>query len=204
VIGNDSYQHVSKLNNAKLDAAAIAQKLKLLGYTVSLHVDVNEKGFKQALRDFRGALEGGDEVLFYFAGHGVQLGSSNFLLPVDTKGDNEEQVKDEAVELQRVLDDLKAKNAKFALAIIDACRDNPFKQSGRAIGGPVTAGMPYLVGERGPELFVPQQSGGIVPNGGGIVINIAEAKMSTPDDVRRLAQELQRELDRRRRGGYSA
>jgi hypothetical protein len=64
--------------------------------------------------------------------------------------------------------------------------------------------MPYLVGERGPELFVPQQSGGIVPNGGGIVINIAEAKMSTPDDVRRLAQELQRELDRRRRGGYSA
>lgn len=149
VIGNDRYQHVSKLNNAKLDATAIGQKLKLLGYTVSLHLDVNEKGFKQALRDFRGALEGGDEVLFYFAGHGVQLGSSNYLLPVDTKGDNEEQVKDESVELQRVLEDLKAKNAKFALAIIDACRDNPFKQSGRTIGGrglaPTTAATGQMI-----------------------------------------------------------
>ena len=61
----------------------------------------------------------------------------------------EEQVKDEAVELQRVLDDLKAKNAKFALAIIDACRDNPFKQSGRAIGGrglaPTTAATGQMI-----------------------------------------------------------
>lgn len=149
VIGNDSYQHVSKLINAKQDASAIAKNLKQLGYTVSLHVDLNEKGFKQALRDFRGALDGGDEVLFYFAGHGVQLGSSNYLLPIDTKGDNEEQVKDEAVELQRVLDDLKARNSKFALAIIDACRDNPFKQSGRAIGGrglaPTTAATGQMI-----------------------------------------------------------
>lgn len=149
VIGNDSYQHVSKLTNAKQDASAIAKNLKQLGYTVSLHVDLNEKGFKQALRDFRGALDGGDEVLFYFAGHGVQLGSSNYLLPTDMKGDNEEQVKDEAVELQKVLEDLKAKNSKFALAIIDACRDNPFKQSGRAIGGrglaPTTAATGQMI-----------------------------------------------------------
>lgn len=149
VIGNDSYQHISKLTNAKQDASAIAKSLSQLGYAVSLHVDLNEKGFKQALREFRGSLDGGDEVLFYFAGHGVQLGSSNYLLPTDTKGDNEEQVKDEAVELQRVLDDLKAKNSKFALAIIDACRDNPFKQSGRAIGGrglaPTTAATGQMI-----------------------------------------------------------
>lgn len=149
VIGNNNYQHVSKLINAKEDAAAIAKNLNQLGYAVSLHVDLNEKTFKQALREFRGSLDGGDEVLFYFAGHGVQLGSSNYLLPIDTKGDNEEQVKDEAVELQRVLDDLKARNSKFALAIIDACRDNPFKQSGRAIGGrglaPTTAATGQMV-----------------------------------------------------------
>lgn len=149
VIGNDSYRHVTKLTNAKKDATAIAKSLGQLGYTVSLHLDTNEKSFKQALRVFRGSLDAGDEVLFYFAGHGVQLGSSNYLLATDTKGDNEEQVKDDSVELQRVLDDLKTRNSKFALAIIDACRDNPFKQSGRTVGGrglaPTTAATGQMI-----------------------------------------------------------
>lgn len=101
------------------------------------------------MREFRSSLDGGEEVLFFFAGHGVQLGSANYLLPTDIKGDNEEQVKDEAIELQRILDDLKSKNSKFALAIVDACRDNPFKKSGRAIGGrglaPTTAATGQMV-----------------------------------------------------------
>ena len=149
VIGNDQYLNVSSLLNAREDASAIASTLTQLGYAVSLHRDVDEKKFKQALRDFRGTLEGGEEVLFYFAGHGVQLGAANYLLPVDIQADNEEQVKDEGIELQRVLDDLKSKNTKFALAIIDACRDNPFKQSGRAIGGrglaPTTAATGQMI-----------------------------------------------------------
>lgn len=149
VIGNDKYQHVQPLMNAKQDASAIANTLSKLGYSVTLHQDLTEKAFKQALREFRSNLDGGDEVLFFFAGHGVQLGSSNFLLPTDIKGDNEDQVKDEAVELQRVLDDLKSKNTKFTLAIVDACRDNPFKKSGRAVGGrglaPTTAATGQMV-----------------------------------------------------------
>jgi hypothetical protein len=71
------------------------------------------------------------------------------LLPTDIKGDNEEQVKDEAIQLQRILDDLQERKAKFSLAIIDACRDNPFKGSGRALGGrglaPTTAATGQMV-----------------------------------------------------------
>lgn len=149
VIGNDKYRNVSPLLNAGEDASAIASTLTQLGYAVSLHRDVDEKKFKQALRDFRGTLEGGEEVLFFFAGHGVQLGAANYLLPTDIQADNEDQVKDEAIELQRVLDDLKSRSTKFALAIIDACRDNPFKQSGRAIGGrglaPTTAATGQMI-----------------------------------------------------------
>ena len=149
VIGNDNYKYVIQLQNAKQDAKSMAETLKTLGYNVSLYQDIDEKAFKKALRDFRGSLAGGDEVLFFYAGHGLQLGSANYLLPVDIKGDNEEQVKDEAVELQRVLDDLKTKDVKFALAIIDACRDNPFKTSGRAIGGrglaPTTAATGQMI-----------------------------------------------------------
>ena len=149
VIGNDSYKHVSPLENAGADAKAIAQTLEGVGYQVTLRQDLDEKAFKQTLRDFRLQVQGGDEVLVYFAGHGVQVGSANFLLPVDIKGDNEEQVKDEGIELQRVLDLLRERKAKFSLAIVDACRDNPFKQSGRAIGGrglaPTTAATGQMV-----------------------------------------------------------
>ena len=149
VIGNDNYKNVSKLNNAVLDAREISKTLNSLGYKVSIYVDIDEKTFKQALREFKLSIQGGDEVLIFFAGHGVQLGATNYLLPTDIKGENEEQVKDEAIQLQRILDDLQERKAKFSLAIIDACRDNPFKTQGRAIGGrglaPTTAATGQMV-----------------------------------------------------------
>ncbi len=135
IIGNDLYTDVPKLQNAAADAQAMSKALESVGFKVSKHLNLNEKAFKQALRDFRLNIKGGDEVLFFFAGHGVQLGSANYLLPTDIKGDHEEQVKDEAIQLQKVLDDLQEKKTKFALAVIDACRDNPFKGQSRAIGG---------------------------------------------------------------------
>ena len=149
IIGNDSYKNVSKLNNASADAKAMATALAALGFKVSIHLDIDERNFKQALREFKMSIQGGDEVLVFFAGHGVQLGATNYLLPTDIKGDNEEQVKDESIPLQRILDDLQERKAKFSLAIIDACRDNPFKGSGRTLGGrglaPTTAATGQMV-----------------------------------------------------------
>lgn len=149
VIGNDNYRRVTKLINAVADAQAISTALKSVGYQVFVYFNVDEKGFKQALRDFRLQVEGGDEVVFFFAGHGVQIGAANYLLPVDVQGGSEDQVKDEAIQLQRILDDLQEKRAKFSVAIVDACRDNPFKGSGRAIGGrglaPTTAATGQMI-----------------------------------------------------------
>lgn len=149
VIGNDLYTDVPKLNNAGTDAEAMAKTLETVGFKVWKHLNLDEKKFKQALRDFRQQVQGGDEVLVFYAGHGVQLGNANYLLPVDIKGDHEEQIKDEAIQLQRVLDDLQDKKTKFALAVIDACRDNPFKGQGRAIGGrglaPTTAATGQMI-----------------------------------------------------------
>ncbi len=149
VIGNDNYTSVSKLFNARADANALGKVLIELGYKVTVRQDLTEKEMKSALRQFRNEVEGGDEVLFFYAGHGVQLGSANYLLPIDIKGDSEEQVKDEAIELQRILDSFNEKRVKLALAVIDACRDNPFPKSGRAIGGrglaPTTAATGQMV-----------------------------------------------------------
>lgn len=134
VIGNDSYSAVSPLLNARADAQAMSAALQKVGFAVSTHMNLNEKGFKQALRDFRQRLQNGDEVVFFYAGHGVQIGNTNFLLPVDIRGDNEDQVRDDAIQLQRVLDDMQERKVRFALAVVDACRDNPFRTHTRAIG----------------------------------------------------------------------
>jgi len=136
VIGNDTYQNVGALQNARSDARAMAKALEASGFRVTLRTDLTDKTMKEAMRTFKGQIVGGDEVVFYFSGHGVQLGASNYLLPVDIKGESEEQVKDDALALQRVLDDLQDQRAGFSLAIIDACRNNPFKGYGhRSIGG---------------------------------------------------------------------
>jgi len=135
VIGNDTYLSVSKLANAREDARTIAASLSTVGYQVTLRLDLNEREMKAALRAFSSQVQGGDEVLFFFAGHGVQLGAANYLLPTDIGSDSEAQVRDEAIQLQRILDDFSERKAKFTLAMLDACRDNPFRSLGRSIGG---------------------------------------------------------------------
>ena len=151
VIGNDGYKFVSKLFNAKQDATSIAENLTMVGYNVTLKVDQSEKEMKAALRGFKSQVEAGDEVAIFYAGHGVQIANANYLLPIDVAGEGEEQIKDEAISLQRLLDDMSDKKVKFTLAMIDACRDNPFKGSGRSIGGgargltPTTAATGQMV-----------------------------------------------------------
>jgi Caspase domain len=149
VIGNDSYQSVTPLQNARSDARAVARVLERDGFNVTLKEDVTLKGMKDALRTFKGQISGGDEAVFYYSGHGVQFGGTNYLIPVDLVPQSEEQVVDDALPLQRVLDDLQDQKARFALAIVDACRDNPFRGTGRVIGSrglaPVTAATGQMV-----------------------------------------------------------
>src|SRR5450631_3580208 len=139
VIGNDSYQNVQPLKNARSDAKAIAAELQTVGFAVTLKQDLTQKMMKAALREFKAEVAGGDEVVFYFSGHDVQIGGTNYLVPVDITADTEAQVADDAVPLQRILDDLGEQKARFSLAIIDACRSNPFKEAGLAPPLPVAA-----------------------------------------------------------------
>ena len=149
VIGNDLYRHVTRLDNARADARAMSQSLQTLGFNVTLALDQTERGLKETLRNFKSSVEGGDEVVVFYAGHGVQIGTTNYLLPVDITGQNEEQVRDEAIQMQRILDDMQERRTGFLLMIVDACRDNPFKVAGRTLGGrglaPTTAATGQMV-----------------------------------------------------------
>lgn len=151
VVGNDTYTRVSPLRNARTDAKAMANALRAAGFDVILRTDLDDRALRAAVREFKGRLSGGSDALFYFAGHGVQLGGANYLLPTNISADNEEQVKDDGLSLQRVLDDLAEQKVRFSVAIIDACRDNPFPRvAGRSIGmtrglAPVSAATGQMV-----------------------------------------------------------
>ena len=144
VIGNAGYQSVGALNNATSDAVSFASALEKFGFTVALYTDIKTQEFKTAVFEFTQQVETGAEVIFYYAGHGVQFGSSNYLLPTDVGADNSEDVKVTSLELQQILNSISQKQVKFSLAVIDACRDNPFKVAAAQPNGRGLANNPKM------------------------------------------------------------
>jgi len=147
VIGNDSYRHVTPLTNARADARSMQRALDAAGYAVSLHEDLGQNALKDALRVFKNQVQGGDQVVVYFSGHGVQVGATNYLLPVDVRDQEEDQVKDDSMPLWKVLADLNERKPALTLAIIDACRNNPFEGKGKALGGKGLAATSAATGQ---------------------------------------------------------
>jgi outer membrane protein assembly factor BamD (BamD/ComL family) len=135
VIGNYSYQNVEQLLNPKNDAPAIAKMFKDMGFDqVDLVTDVGNVEFKRAIRHFADASADADVAVVYYAGHAIEVGGVNYILPVDAKVASDRDVEDEAIDLDRIVDSDGAK--KLRLVIVDACRDNPFlaaKQQHQAV-----------------------------------------------------------------------
>jgi hypothetical protein len=134
VIGNDNYTAVSKLQKAGNDATAMARELKTAGFTVQLHRDLNYLGMVKAVESFTKGITGGDEVVVFFAGHGVQIKNGSYLLPTDIEASSESQVEKTAYELLALTDKISEAKPAFSLILVDACRDNPLKSQGRNIG----------------------------------------------------------------------
>ena len=83
---------------------------------------------KDDVREFKSLIKGGDEVFFFYSGHGVQIEAMNYLLPVDVRAESEDQVRDDALALSTVLGDLRAQKPSLTPAVVDACRDNPIQR----------------------------------------------------------------------------
>jgi len=129
VVGNDAYQNTTALKNARNDAQALARELEAAGFKVTRVFDASRDALNDALDGFLQRIEKGDEVVFFFSGHGSQppqLGP--FLLPVDIRVSGERAIQRDGLSLEQVTDDLN-KRARFSLVIIDACRDDPFRQT---------------------------------------------------------------------------
>jgi type VI secretion system VasD/TssJ family lipoprotein len=127
VIGNGRYPDFP-LNNPEHDARLIAQTLRSLGFEVSEHLNLGARDFKRVLREFARRMDD-DQVasVFFYAGHGVQIGGRNFLLPVDIPLHEEGEVRDEAIDLQEaLLAHVDRVRPRARIFIIDACRNDPF------------------------------------------------------------------------------
>jgi formylglycine-generating enzyme required for sulfatase activity len=134
VIGNDAYQKVNPLKNARNDARLMASILQKAGFDVTQASNLGRDSLWSTIDTFKGRINKGDEVVFYFAGHGVQIGANQLLLPTDIEARNDAQVQRDGVPLLDVQDALK--DARVAVLLLDACRDNPFPKTGtRAVGG---------------------------------------------------------------------
>ena len=123
-MGNGAYDQVS-LQNPVNDATAMATALERSGYEVILETDRTRRNMTDAIEDFRERLKVGGRAVFYFAGHGVQVDGSNFLLPVDADLTDPAGVVGDAVKVSDVLDLLSEAKTSLNLVILDCCRDNP-------------------------------------------------------------------------------
>ena len=137
VIGNDQYQHVSKLERAANDARSIGTALEAAQFSTRVLLNANRSQMIRAINQFVAELEDGGVGVFFFAGHGVQINNQNFLIPVDLQDYQVEgDIADQSISLQSLQDKLVDVRAKFTLLVVDACRDNPFpRKAGRALGG---------------------------------------------------------------------
>lgn len=136
VIGNSTYAHTTSLRNPKNDADLIEQSLKASGFTVHKHVDLSFKGMRRAIRAFAEDIDkkGSKNVvaLVYYAGHGLQVDGTNYLVPVDAKIDRESDVSIETLSLSDMMGAIEQSRARINIVILDACRDNPYQRGFRS------------------------------------------------------------------------
>jgi uncharacterized caspase-like protein len=133
VVGNGAYRNVPQLPNPPMDAKIMASTLRNVGFDVVEGYNLTRDKMTEKLLDFGHKAEGADIAVFYYAGHGIAMGGTNYLLPVDADLKTEADVKLGAtINVDTTLDET-MRDAKVKLVFLDACRDNPFAAKMRSV-----------------------------------------------------------------------
>jgi uncharacterized caspase-like protein/Tfp pilus assembly protein PilF len=139
VIANSAYVHAPKLPNPPNDARSMAAALRKVGFATTEKADLNKRDLEAALKAFAQAARGADVAVIYYAGHGMEQGGLNYLVPVDATLASDQDVEFDTVPLDLLLRSVEGAS-RLKLVVLDACRNNPFlttmqRASGtRAIG----------------------------------------------------------------------
>lgn len=172
VVGNGSYANAPALPNPPNDARAMAGALKSTGFQVVEAIDADRRALDAALRAFTDQLAGADVALFFYAGHGLQVGAQNYLVPIDAKLGSERDLEFETVRLDFVLRQMEIdREGRTSIVFLDACRDNPLARNlARSMGTrSVAIGRGLAPATTGVGTFIAfaTQPGNVARDGGG-------------------------------------
>jgi len=194
VIGNSAYENVPALPNPERDATFVAETLKRTGFeSVTVLTNLRKDALITALRNFATQAESADWAVVYYAGHGMEVGGINYLVPVDARIAADRDIGFEAVPMQQVLNAAE-RAKKLRLVILDACRDNPFasqmKRTLTVASRSVTRGLAAVEPDAGTLVVYAAKDGETAIDGDGSNSPFALAfvkNLQTPGlEVRRL------------------
>lgn len=161
VVGNSRYPSAA-LENPRNDATAMAAALRKLGFDVELRLDATKADMDALFKRFSQKTEKAAVAVLFYAGHGIQVNGSNYIVPIDAKPQSERDLKREMIKMDDVIDDMGG--AKVKLVFFDACRDNPLSRS-FARGG--TRGMAAPVEATGTLISFATKHGNTAADGQG-------------------------------------
>ena len=162
VIGNSAYS-ISPLANPVNDADSMAQVLEKLGFKVIKGKNLTRKQMRNKIREFGNAIKTAEVGLFYFAGHGIQFDGENYLIPIESNIQSEDEVIDEAINTNAVLRKMEYAGNPINIVVLDACRNNPFKRSFRSIN----RGLTRIEGPKGSLIAYATAPGSVAEDGMG-------------------------------------
>ncbi|MET0278940.1 MAG: caspase family protein [Pseudorhodoplanes sp.] len=139
IVGIDAYRNVAQLSRAVADARAMSGALQSLGFKTRLVEDPDRNALSVALANFEESIEKGDTAFVFFAGHGIEIAGQNVLLPADVPDPARASagvLRDAGFNTATLIERVTSRGARSAFFVFDACRDNPYAQSGntRAVG----------------------------------------------------------------------
>jgi uncharacterized caspase-like protein len=172
VIGNGAYMAATPLANPVNDAGDMAKSLTQLGFKVILGLDLDKPKFDATLREFARELEDAGTGLLFYAGHGLQVGGQNYLIPVDAKLNRERDLAFEAIPLDLVMRQMELeRETKTNIVFLDACRDNPLARNlARSMGtrsSAVASGLAQVQTGVGTFISYSTQPGNVALDGTG-------------------------------------
>jgi hypothetical protein len=162
IVGNSHYAQATLLPNADADARLVATAARRAGFEVTLLSDLSRAAFDEALRRFRAQADGAEVAMIYYAGHGIESGGKNWVVPTDAILREVRDLRFEAIELDGLLETLDG--ARLRIVVLDACRNNPFGSNWRAAARSVPKGLAETEVEGALVMFA--ASGGEVATDG--------------------------------------
>ncbi len=126
VIGNSEYEFLESLKNARNDATDVSRLLEEMGFEVDFHLNTSREELKAAVRAFGQRARNYDILLFYYAGHGIELLGKNYFVPIEALATSATEVRKTCVSASAITQYMKLAKSEANIVILDACRSNPF------------------------------------------------------------------------------